>query len=498
MKRIFTNTSFAIIAQLVTIVSGFILPRAILEQYGSEVNGLVQSISQFLGIISFMDLGIGQVARSALYGPLAKHEFEKVSAIMRAGRTYYQKIAYMLVGYVILLIFLYPVIVNHSFSRTYVSVLLVAMATNTFCQFYFGIVNEQLLHADQKSYIIFALQIGGTLINLIVCVWMIKAECSIQAVKAISSFIFITRPLVYLIYISKSYPLNLKIQYRENPLPQRWSGLAQHVSSVVLDGTDNIVLTVFSTLTSVSIYSVYFMVIAGIQAFYQSAAVGIQSAAGEIWAKNENSAIKKMFVSAEFGLHSLTVFLFSCTCVLIVPFVRVYTDGLTDANYIQPIFAFLLVLAYGIRCLRTPYNIWILAAGHFKQTQNCHIVAAAMNVIISVIAVSRWGLVGVAIGTLIAMCYQTAWMSIYTALKLIKCSLAHIVKRYAVDIAAMVAVIAAASWIKLPDVSYWGWFIMAIQVAVMSFICVAVLSIIFYGKETNRVIKRFALKSVTK
>lgn len=490
MKRFIKNTSFGIIAQLVALISGFILPRAILGQYGSEVNGLVQSITQFLGIITFMDLGIGQVARSALYGPLANRDYAKVSVIMHAGRSYYRKIAYMLLGYVAVLIIIYPLIIDNSFSRTYISVLLLVMAASTFCQFYFGIVNEQLLYADQKNYIVFALQIACTLINLAVCVWMIKAECSIQAVKAVSSLVFISRPLIYIIYISRNYPLDMKVHYEEDPLPQRWSGLAQHISAVVLDGTDNIVLTVFSTLTNVSIYSVYFMVIAGIQKFYQSAAVSIQSAAGAIWAKQDREKIWKTFSSAEFGLHTVTVFLFLCMGVLIVPFVRVYTNGLSDANYIQPLFAFLLVLAYGIRCLRTPYNIWILAAGHYKQTQRCHITAASLNLSISIVLVSIWGLVGIAVGTLIAMCYQTVWMTLYTARELVKCPAVHIIKRYAVDICAVALVVAATSWIKLPAVSYWGWFIMAVQVAAIAGLCIVVISVIFYRKETAQLLKR--------
>ena len=49
---------------------------------------------------------------------------------------------------------------------------------------------------------------------------------------------------------------------------------------------------------------------------------------------------------------------------------QVYTAGINDANYIQPLFAVLLVLANAVHCLRMPYNLMILAGGHYKQTQN--------------------------------------------------------------------------------------------------------------------------------
>ena len=58
-----------------------------------------------------------------------------------------------------------------------------------------------------------------------------------------------------------------------------------------------------------------------------------------------------------------------------------------------------------------PYNILILAAGHYKQTQSNYIIAMILNIVVSIATVKMWGLVGVAIGTLIAMAYQTVWMA---------------------------------------------------------------------------------------
>ena len=53
------NTIASLVFQITTIVCGFILPRIILQQFGSETNGLISSITQFLGIIGFLELGVG-------------------------------------------------------------------------------------------------------------------------------------------------------------------------------------------------------------------------------------------------------------------------------------------------------------------------------------------------------------------------------------------------------------------------------------------------------
>lgn len=497
MKKLKANLIVSLLYQLVAMLYGFILPRLILEQFGSEVNGLTQSIKQFLGIITFLDMGLGQVVRSALYKPLADGDHQQISRIMVSGGKFYRRIAYALLGYAAILVVAYPIIVDSSFGWPFSATLILAMALGSFAQYYSGIINEQLLHASQKSYLIYIIQILCNLFNLLICIWMIRLQCSIQAVKLAASLIFLIRPLFYGIYIQKHYSIDWKIHYDQEPIAQKWNGIAQHVSAVVLDGTDNIVLTLFSTLSNVSVYSVYYMIIGSIQGFYQSAAVGLQSAVGAIWAKQDQVKIRQMFATVEFGLHTVTVFLFSCTGILIVPFVQVYTNGLTDVNYIQPVFAVLLVLGYGIRCLRTPYNIWILAAGHFKQTQRCHVTAAALNLILSVLAVSHWGLVGVAVGTLVAMCYQTFWMMLYTTRKLLECTAGHILKRCLADIIMVVAVCASASRIVLKEVSYLGWLLMAAKVATIALLCMMITSALLYRKETQRLLKRFLRKAVS-
>jgi len=470
----------------VAMIYGLVLPRLMLEYFGSEVNGLTQSVSQFLGIIGFLDMGVGQVVRSSLYKPLEENDIDQISRIMVSGGRFYRKIAYSLLCYVVILVVSYPFLVNRSFDWLYISCLIVIMSIGSFAQYYFGIIQEQLIHAHQKSYFVYYIQILFYLFNLIVCVCMINMNCSIHAIKLATAMIFLLKPLFYTWYVRRNYNIDWKISYEEEPIKQKWYGVAQHVSAVVLESTDNIVLTLFSTLSNVSVYSVYYMVVTNIHGLYQVAVTGIQSAAGAVWAKQDDNGIKQLFYSVEMSLHAVTVFLFSCTGLLIVPFVQVYTNEISDANYIQPIFAAILVLAYGIRCLRTPYNIWIMAAGHFKQTQRCHIIAAILNLAFSIFAVFQWGLVGVAIGTFVAMCYQTTWMIVYTTKNLIKCKASHILKRLLVDVVAALMICLTASKVALHNVSYLGWIVMATKVAGIAFLIVVAVTLIFYYPQVKR------------
>ena len=149
MKKIKTNLIVSIVYQLVAMVYGFILPRLILEQFGSEANGLTQSIKQFLGIISFLDMGVGQVVRSALYKPLEQKDHDQISRILVSGRRFYRKIACALLGYVVVLVLSYPLLVDQSFGWVFTSTMIAIMAIGSFTQYYFGVIQEQLLHASQ-------------------------------------------------------------------------------------------------------------------------------------------------------------------------------------------------------------------------------------------------------------------------------------------------------------------------------------------------------------
>lgn len=109
---------------------------------------------------------------------------------------------------------------------------------------------ERAGRASQKGYIQYTIQIIALVLNTIVCAFLIKTGYSIQIVKLTTSFIFLLKPLLLTWYVKKHYNIDTKITYNEEPIKQKWNGMAQHFASYVLGGTDNIVLTLFSTLAN--------------------------------------------------------------------------------------------------------------------------------------------------------------------------------------------------------------------------------------------------------
>lgn len=494
-RLLFYNSISPLIYQATTIICGFILPRLILGHFGTEVNGLVNSITQFLGIIAFLELGVGAVVQSSLYKPLADNDNVTVSKVITSADKFFRHLGYILAIYVIVMLFYYPYLVKQNFSFTFTAMLIIAISIRSFAQYFFGIVNRLLLMADQKAYIQYIAQTLAVITNTLGCYILIAFDCSVQVVYGMTSVIFFLQPLAIHLYIKNHYTLNRKIHYDVEPIKQKWNGIAQHIAAVILTGSDTVILTVFSSLVNVSIYAVYYLPMSGSRLIIMSMISGIMALIGNLWAKQDLKELRKVFAWTEWLIHTGTTLIFTLTAVLIVPFVQVYTHGVSDANYIQPLFGVLLVAANSGHCLRLPYNIMILAAGHYKQTQHNYIIAAIMNIVISIIGVKQFGLIGVTLGTLAAMVYQTVWMAWYNSKNFIQWPMRKFFKQMAVNAVSAVSIFTVTSYFTMTGVSYLEWIVLAIKVTICGIFVAFLINYIFYKefmlKITDKFMKRF-------
>lgn len=155
-----------------------------------------------------------------------------------------------------------------------------------------------------------------------------------------------------------------------------------------------------------------------------------------------------------------------------MPFVKVYTNGITDANYIRPIFAYILVIAEFIFVLRQPYNYLIKAAGHFRETRNGAFAETISNIVISLILVWKLGIIGVAIGTLIAMIIRTVEFMYHASKYILKRNLWYTFSKLLITLLEFVIVVLICNFIpKVEVTNYITWIIQAIIVTAIS-VCI--------------------------
>ena len=125
MKKLKNNITLLnvisnVLLQIVLIINGFIIPRIILTSFGSEVNGLVSSLNQFLSYINFFEGGLGSVVLANLYKPLYNKDDDKISSVVNATSKFYKRLAFFFIIYTLLIAFIYPLITNTSFSYMYI------------------------------------------------------------------------------------------------------------------------------------------------------------------------------------------------------------------------------------------------------------------------------------------------------------------------------------------------------------------------------------------
>ena len=490
-KKTLINTVMELLLQLVTVICGFILPRLILEKFGSQYNGVINSITQFLACAVLLRSGIGGATRAALYKPLANKDRDEINSIMKATDLFMKKIGLILGGLIFVAAIVYPFLVQEEFDWFFTFSLFLIIGISTFAESFWGITYLILLQADQKLWISSVIKIFTTILNVVIASILILNDFSIHLVKLGSAIAFCIYPIFLNIKKKKKYQLNLNVQPNNNAISQRWDAFWHQVSTFVTNNTDIIVLTVFSNMLEVSVYSVYKMVVSALKNIVFTFSNGLEAAFGNMIAKREKEALKENLSIVEFVVYNLSTIVYSCSIVLILQFVSVYTKGINDVNYIRPTFAYILLIANFFYSIRIPYQLVIQAAGHYKQTRNGAILEAVINIVISIIFVIYFGLIGVAIGTFVSMAFRTIQLSVYMCKNIVKRSNFITIGKCLISFAEIGIIILLFNLLNLQDPNnYVEWIKNAMIVGIISLIIVLIGILIFYRKN----LKEFLLK----
>lgn len=484
------NAVSSLLAQLVTVLCGFIIPRLILLHYGTEMNGLAQSVTRFLQVMVIMELGLGAVVPAALYKPLVNKDTGKISSIISSAYHTYRRIGAFLLIYMIILIPVFIYLTRDSFPWYIPLLMVVFIGIGNLYKYWAGTPDRALLIADQKGYIVYITNIVSTVISTLIAVLLIISEVPYQWIKLSASVITIISMIFLCRFVDRTYGISRDINPDKEPIPQKWNGIAQHVSYIILEYTDIILLTVMMSLREVSVYSVYYMVISSIRRVYISLLSSLQPKLGNLQAKGNKSKLNEFFDIYETGSHYLTVLFFSCTAVLILPFVRIYTYGVTDADYEQPLFALFMVLAYAVQCFKEPYDKLILAAGHFRQTQTIYAVAALINICASILLVWKIGLPGVVAGTLLSMLFLLISMSYYASKGILDRPYSRAMIRLLADVLLISAIIFVTGNIRLQVNDFYSWIIKAFITFFISAVIITVPVFIFRRKALKELFHR--------
>ena len=484
------NVISNLLLQFFTIISGFIIPRLILSYFGSEVNGLTSSLNQFLNYIALLEGGVTSVIMANLYKPLNEKNYDKVSSVVATTRKFYRRIGLIFCIYTMLLAILYPIIFKSEFNYLYVFSLTLILSINLFIQYNFSLTLKTLLNADKKGYIVAFTQIVIIIINIILAFLSLEVFPNIHFFKLVSGLAFCLQPIIYGYYVNKKYPIDKKAKNDSKLLKSRWDGFAINIAAFMHYNTDIAILTLFTNFKVVSVYSIYSLVSNGLRQLVFSISSGISPSIGHLYAKGDKDGLNLRFDLYEYIMFMIVFFLFSVAGLLITPFVMLYTRNVSDANYYQPIFGILILLAEGIYLIKEPHLNLAYSANKFKDMKKHAYIEAILNIIISVILVYKFKLLGVAIGTIIAMSYRTLFQVFYLKKSILNRKTFKFFKKVIIfGLTTFVGVLICKLLISPIKITITSWLSHAVIYSVIMFALYLIVSLIFYRKELKGLIK---------
>ncbi len=464
--------------QLVNAACGFVLPPLIVRTFGSSMNGMVTSITQFIAYLNLVEAGIGAASIAALYRPLAEKNQAKINGILSAARKFYFRSGFIFSAGIIALAFVYPLIAGNEVPKLTSGLMVLVLGMTGAAEFFLIGKFRVLLTADKKLYVISFLQSAAMLLNTEVAVLLIKAGFGILAVKFSSSIVYLSRFVFLALYVRKNYK---NVSFSSEPdtkeIGQSKNALVHQISGFVVFNSPVIILTVICGLKEVSVYSVYVLVFTAVNNIMTSFSNGFQSFFGELLVKNSNEKLKRFYSDYETSFFTVMFWLYSCTYILIMPFMNLYTARMTDANYFRPELASLFVAAGILTNIRQPGGQMINAAGHFKKTQWRSVTESAINIIASVVFTLRFGICGVVLGNICSSLYRGIDVVVYTNRHILSTgSIKSIAK-----IIALAAVFAVAVlFVRRIPFPFENWFLWIRSAVCVSVLCgVPALAVIF-------------------
>lgn len=485
-----------VLLQVVVAVSGLVLPRFYLEVYGSTLNGMISSVTQFMSYLSLVEAGISAATIVGLYGPLAEHNISDINGVLAATKKFYNQTGQIYIILVLLLTILYPLLINGQVDSFTVRCIVFILSSSNLIDYLFLGKYRVLLSADQKGYVIAITQIVGTILNTVISVIMIKTGFSIVSVKFLATLIYMLRSVYIYGYVKKNYPyLNLNVTPNTKAISQRWAALVHQIAGVALNNTNLVIMTFFggvNSLIEISIYTIYQMVANLLITVISSISNALGPSFGEVLYRKEEDTLRNAYSNFEFIFYIFLFIAYTCMGLLYIPFIRIYTCNITDGNYNQPLMAMLFTLIGIIQNIRIPGITLICAAGHYSNTRGRAITEAVINIVLALFLVGKYGTIGVLIATLFAFVYSMIHVLWYNNKYILTGTIRNTLIRLIRNILITIVYSYFASQVIAFDAinGYLSWFITAIEIGVSFTTLIVCINLLFEKEQGVMIAKR--------
>lgn len=472
------------VLQIVNMLVGLFLPRLYLAVYGSEINGIVSTINSFTSYFTYLEAGLGLTLIHSLFRPLVNNNTDDLNSILSYSKKQYQKISYIYLALVVILSFVFPFLTKANDIGTFEFISLVlVIGLYGAIDFYTMAKYRVLLTADRKEYVISISMIIAQILRFIFVFILLKFNLSVVLVKIVPIFTLFIRTIILRVYIKRKYK---HVDYSCAPSTDisvsanRWDALLLQISISTSTTLPTIIISQILGFKEANVFSVYSLVTSSMIAIVSALSSGVSPMLGKDIAKGLD--IKKTYCIYDHTVAFILSVLFSITGVMMIPFVKLYTNVVSDINYIHPEYALLFSIWAALYSYRIPITAVTNAAAVYKENRFNNTVNLIMQVVLGIIATLIWGIFGLLIVMIISAVQRNICLSISNSKKLLHIGITNpIIYQTLITLLITATYFISYNFISSIEFTLFIWVGVAIIVAtIILAICLLVYSLIYF------------------
>ena len=390
------NAAVNIIAQFIILLINFGTRKIFIVAFGENYLGISGLYSNILSVLSLAELGVGSAILYCLYKPVAENDYAHINALIN----YYKKL-YRIIGLAVAAIGLLVVpflnyLVNIEADVGNITLYYLLYLANTVSS-YFLVYKTAILTADQKNYIIKICTAIVQIVQFVVLTVIALVFRNYTLYLALQILFSILVNVVSSFVASKKYPfINGKNQIGEEEKKTIWTNIkamfSYQVGNVVVNHTDNILISLLISTITVGFYSNYSMVVSAVNTFAALIFTSVQASIGNLAAKESSERQYEVF-------KKLSVIGFCITSFATVSFIILFQDFITILYTDYYLLDFNIVVACSINFymvnILQPIYCYRNTVGLFRQTKRVMIYTALLNIVLSIILGKICGLFGI-------------------------------------------------------------------------------------------------------
>lgn len=484
-KATFLSLIFSVAYSIIIVILNTIYNNLMLTYYGSSVNGLVASVMQFVTLLSVFDGGLATAAIVACYKPIQKNQIDRVNSILATVKYFYRRIAIFLFAISSLLGFFFVHCIDspYGFRKTYCIIVICAL---TFCMT-IGELSRRTIYFQgcNKNFVVSGIASVAKTISWMLSIYLIVNGYDIILVlcmNLLNVFINIIGlwivERVYCSQVSYIGEVNLSLIKGTKDV------YIQKITDIIFNSTDLIILSIFVNFSEASVYNLYMMIYKAMSSLLSAIVSAPSNSLGQLFCESD----KKRFANIFGAYWSITIpmasAVFTCTGILIIPFIRIYTREINDYQYVFPYLSILFMLYCTFNIVNLPFGGVLNSTGHFKE-QNVQCVSGAIiNILISIVLVRHIYTYGVIIGSFISM-FIILFANIYQVRKVMHISVIKIYFTILTNTIFGVVCVLLSYKIRIDCNSYFEWGLVSI---VAFLICVSLFGLLNLGINGKQLI----------